>query len=332
MPQTFARTEVGVREDLADFIANVDMKDTPYLTMVPKGPVLTNPLYDWQVDSYDPPNMTGIVDGTDVSQTQDMAKNRARLQGRIHHLWQTPKVSNIVALTNVAGIGTGQEFAKGMVKAVTQLKRSVESVLCGDGDSQADNGTVPYNTRGLGTWFQSTAQTDLPVATAYLTPSASIDTTAMASLTPAILNGVMESQYNQTGQERTRPFLVGSTLKKTITNMAGYQPTVGSQTGLLRTESGSETTYVRNILSFEGDFGKYEMHLDNFLGVDPTTLLNNKFRGYPLDIDMHELRFFLPWNKRELPDLGGGRRGLVECVFGQLIKNPLGGAKFAASS
>jgi hypothetical protein len=261
-----------------------------------------------------------------------MAKNRARLGCRITHLRQTPKVSKIVALTEVAGVGTGQEFAKGMIKAVTQLKRSVESVLCGDQDSQADTGTVPYMTRGLGAWFQSTATTDLPVPAAYLTPAASIDATAMASLTPAIINGVMESQYNQTGQERTRPFLVGSTLKKTITNMAGYQPTVGSETGLLRTESGSETTYVRNILSFTGDFGKYEMHLSNFLGVDPVTLVNNKWRGYPLDIDMHELRFFLPWNKDELPNEGGGRRGLVECIFGQMVKNPLGGAKFAASA
>lgn len=332
MAQTFARSEVGVREDLADFIANVDMKDTPYLSMIPKGPVLDNPLYEWQVDKYDIPNMNGVIDGTDVSQTQDMAQNRARLGGRIEHLWQTPKVSNIVALTNVAGIGTGQEFAKGMVKAIVQLKRSVESVLCSDQDSQADTGSVPYNCRGIGKWIQSTAQTDLPVPTAYLTPTASIDATAMASLTPSIFNGVMQSQYDETGQERVRPFLLGSILKKTVSNMAGYQPTVGSQTGVLRTESGSETTYVRNVMSFEGDFGKYEFHLSNWLNVNSTTGVNDKYRGYALDIDMHELRFFKPWDKRELPDLGGGRRGLVECIFGQLIKNPRGGAKFAATS
>ena len=332
MPQTFARNEVGKREDLADFIMNIDAKDTPLLSMIPKGPVLTNELYEWQVDAYDVPNVNGVVDGTDVSTTQDMAANRARLGGRIMHLWQTPKVSNYTDFTDVAGLGTGQEWPKAMTKATVQLKRSVEANLGGDQVSRADDGTNASQNRSLGVWIQSTAQSDLPVPAAYRTPSASIDTTAMASLTPAIINGVMESQYNQTGQQKTRPFIVGSTLKKTITNAVGYQPTVSNFTGILRTEKGDEKKWVNNVQSFEGDFGVYEMHIDNFLGWNTSTNVNDKFRGYALDMDQLELRMFRPWNKRELPDLGGGRRGLIECVFGMLMKNPLGAAKFAASS
>lgn len=194
MPQTFARTQVGVREDLADKIYLIDAKDTPLLSSIPKGQSLVNPLFDWQVDAYNTPDVSGVVDGTDVSSTINSAANRARLQGRVQKIRRAPKVSDFTEITDVAGVGIGKEFARAIAQETVVAKRSVECVLGSDADSQADSGTVPYLTRGLGKWAQATAQTDLPVNASFLTPSASIDTTAMASLTVAVLNGVMESQ------------------------------------------------------------------------------------------------------------------------------------------
>jgi hypothetical protein len=331
MPQTFARTQVGLREDLADKIYLIDAKDTPMLSTVPKGQALVNPLFDWQVDAYNTPDTSGIVDGTDVSSTINSASNRLRIQGRCQKIRRAPKVTDFTEITDVAGIGVGKEFARAIAQETVVAKRSVECVLGSDTDSQADNGTAANLTRGLGKWAQATNYSDLPLGnTAFLTPAASIDTTAMASFTLATLNGVMESQYLQTGKVQSYMLVVGSTLKKTITNAVGYQPTVANQTAILRSNRGDEGSWSNNIQSFTGDFGTYDLVVSNWLGYSAGT--SNVYRGYAFDPMNLELRMNKPWNFRELEDQGGGRRGIIECIFGFMVKNPLGLAKFAASS
>ena len=332
MPQTFARTQVGVREDLADKIYLIDAKETPLLSSIPKGQSLVNPLFDWQVDAYLTPSMTGVVDGTDVSTTINSAANRARLQGRVQKVRRAPKVSDFTEITDVAGVGLGKEFARAIMQETVVAKRSVECVLGSDNESQADNGTVPYLTRGLGKWASNSAQTDLPVDSNFRTPSASIDTTAMGSLTPAVLNGVMESQYQQTGKVQSYLMVVGTTLKKTITNIVGYQPTVSNYTAILRSNRGDEGSWANNIQTFTGDFGTYDIVVSNWLGWSDSTSTASVYRGYAVDPMNLELRMNKPWNFRELEDQGGGRRGLIECIFGLMVKNPLGLAKFAATS
>ena len=91
MAQTFARNQVGVREDLADRIYNIDAKDTPILSAIPKDQALVNVSFDWQADAYADPNTSGVVDGTDVSSTEDAAEKRARLKGYCQHIRRTPK-------------------------------------------------------------------------------------------------------------------------------------------------------------------------------------------------------------------------------------------------
>ena len=330
MPQTFARTQVGVREDLADKIYLIDAKDTPLLSTIPKGQALVNPLFDWQADAYSAPDTSGVVDGTDVSTTINSAANRARMQGQVQKIRRAPKVTDFTEITDVAGVGIGKEFARAIAQETVVAKRSVECVLGSDQEAQADNGTVPYLTRGLGKWAQATAQSYLPVPGAYLTPAASIDTTAMASLTLGTLNSVMESQYLQTGKVQNYMLVVGTTLKKTITGAAGYQPTVGGQTAILRSNRGDEGSWSNNIQSFSGDFGTYDIVVSNWLGF--ASGASSPYRGYAFDPMNLELRMNKAWNFRELEDQGGGRRGLIECIFGLMVKNPLGLAKFAATS
>ena len=332
MPQTFERNQTGKREDLLDNIYNIDAKKTPLVSMIPKGKEIINTTRRWQADAYDAPNTSGVVDGTDVTTYEDAAENREELEGRCQRLWRTPKTSTFTRVTDVAGIGKGLEFAKAIVKKTHELKRDVECVLGSDQESQDDNGTVPYQTRGLGKWIQSTAQSHEPVPTAFRTPSASIDTTALASLTPAIVNQVMRSQSDQTGAEMTYTLLCGTSLKQRFTEMVGYVGTVSNQTAITRTERGTSTAWENNILSFAGDFGRYDLVMSRWLGFNNTTKAVDARRGYALDMDMLSLDFNQPWKFEELPNLGGGRRGLIDCIFMLCVKNPLGLAKFAATN
>lgn len=332
MPATFERNQVGKREDLLGAIYNIDAKKTPLVSMLPKGKELVNSTRRWQADAYDAPNTDGVVDGADVSNFEDAAEFRAELEGRVQRVWRTPKTSTLTRISDVAGQGKGLEFAKAIVKKTAELKRDVEAALGSDAESQDDDGTNPYKSRGLGKWIQATAQSHVPVPAAFRTPASSIDATTLADLTPAILNGVMESQSNETGAEMTYTLLCGTLLKKRITEMVGYVATVANQTAIIRSERGNETSWTNNIQSFTGDFGTYDLVMSRWLGYDNVTKQADKRRGYALDMSMLSLDFNQPWKFQELPDLGGGRRGLIDVIFMLCVKNPLGLAKFAATN
>lgn len=330
MPATFERNQVGKREDLADAIYNIDAKDYPALSLIPKGKKPTNTKMSWLADAYDAPNTEGVVDGADVSTYEDAAENRALLESHVQKFRRTPMVTDMAEnVSDVAGVTS--EMAEAIKKKTVEAKRDVEAALCSDNEAQADNGTVPYKTRGLGKWVQSTAQALLPVPEAFRTPSASVDATALASVTKAVVNGVMKSQYAQTGKKQTYALLCGTSLKARFTEMVGYQPTVANFTAVLRTERSSEgTAYQDTIESFTGDFGTYDLILSNWLAFNNSTKVSDARRGYALDPKMLELRFNKQWMYRALPDLGGGPRGLIETILGLVVKNPLGLAKFAA--
>jgi hypothetical protein len=331
MPATFERTQVGRREDLADAIYNIDAKDYPLLSAIPKGKKLVRTRFDWQVDAYAAPNTDGVVDGADVSTYEDAAENRAVLYGQVQKVRRTPMVTEMAEdVSDVAGVTS--EMANAIKKKTIECKRDVEAVLGSDNESQTDNGTVPYKTRGLGKWIQATAQSHLPVDADFRTPSASIDTTALASVTREVVNNVMKSQYAQTGSRKTYMLVCGTSLKARFTAMVGYQPTVSNFTAILRSNRGTETAYQDNIESFTGDFGTYDLVLSNWLNWNNSTQVADARRGYALDMSMLELRMNKDWQYKALPDLDGGPRGVIKAIFGLCVRNPLGLAKFAASA
>lgn len=332
MPQTFERTQVGKRESLSDVIAVVDAKSTPLITSIKKGSDPANSLFSWQADAYAAPQAGGVPDGSDVSTTEDAAENRRLLSNYTEEFRRTPKVSKRSELSDVAGIGLKKEMAKAIVKKQIELKRDMEAAFSSDNVARADDGTVGYRGHGLGSWIASSAQAVLPVDTLFRTPSASLNNTAMASLTTALVNGVMESQYGQVGNETTYMLICGTALKKQFTTMVGYQPDVASNTAIKRTERGDEGKWMDNIQIFTGDFGTYELMLSSFLGWNYSTGANSTQRGYALDMDMLELRYQQPVKYDPLPDLGGGPRGVLSAIVGLCVKNPRGLAKFHATS
>ena len=72
MPQLYERNQVGKREDLADYISLVDAKDTPFVSMAPKGSKPGNTYLQWQADNFPATATTGTVDGTDVTSGDDV--------------------------------------------------------------------------------------------------------------------------------------------------------------------------------------------------------------------------------------------------------------------
>jgi hypothetical protein len=338
MPSTVGALfpSTGNREDLLDIISVVDAKNCPVSSSIAKvGADLNNPgLYSYQADSYNSPSFDGVVDSSDVSEFDDPTKNRVLLSARSQKFRRTIRVSDFQMITDVAGVGKKKEMARGTARAITELKRDVEAAICSDNDSQEGSGSVPYKTRGLGAWIRATQTSDLPVPTSQLTPSASIDNTATASLTESKLQDVLQSIYTQTGTTDRLVMVAGPALKKAITNFTRFTVNSTSNVFNLRqtTQNADNGRLTSHVSFYEGDFSSVEIVPSLLLAANVSTDAEKHARGYIMNSDHLMLRYGRRPAFRELEDAGGGPRGLLDCIVSLAVMTPKAMAKLNASS
>jgi hypothetical protein len=335
MPGLIERQQVGKREDLADIISLLDTRSTPMVSMIPKGEDLKNMTFDWQLDAYELPNIAGVLDGSDVDSFENAARNRVKVSGRAMKVRRTAMVSDFAEnVSDVAGLGKKGEMAHSVVKKLEELKRDMESIIGGSQDSVAEDGINPYRTRGLGQWISSSAGTDLPVPTAFLTPAASIDGTQTSTLAESNIQAVLESVYKQTGKRKRYTLFAGTKLKRQFTFFSQYNPTVSSNTSIrLFNHDGDNQMIESNVDFFAGDFGEIEVLPDLWLARDDaSSATTGQARGYLVDMELLKLRYNRRPRFQPLEDKGGGPRGLVDAVFALLVLNPLGLGKFNATT
>jgi hypothetical protein len=334
MSQGLVHPATGLREDLADVISVIDQKNTPVTSRIKAGSDLTNgSVFSWQADSYNDPSFDGVLTNADVTTFDDPAKNRVLLSGRAQKFRRSIKVDDFAQnVDNIAGVGKKKEMARGVSRALIELKRDMESAFCSSNDSQEQSGTNPYKTRGLGSWISNSAQTDLPVPASFRTPSASINTTATSSLTESDVAAVLQSVYEQTGTIDTMDLVTGPNLKKRFSEFTRYSS--GSNTALSTrqyTASLNDRTVISTVDTYIGDFGTINLVPTLFNAKDAAAAVQSA-RGYLLNMDMLESRYGRRPRFQELEDQGGGPRGLVDAIAALVCWNPKGLGEFAATS
>jgi len=335
MSQGLVHPATGLREDLADVISVIDQKNTPVTSRIKSGSDLTNgSVFSWQADSYNDPSFDGVLTNADVTTFDDPAKNRVLLSGRAQKFRRSIKVDDFAQnVDNIAGVGKKKEMARGVSRALIELKRDMESAFCSDNDSQEQSGTSPYKTRGLGKWIAASGgQSDLPVPASFATPSASINTTGTSSLTESDVAAVLQSVYEQTGTIDTMDLVCGPNLKKRFAEFTRYSS--GSNTALSTrqyTASLNDRTVISTVDTYIGDFGTINLVPTLFNAKDQAAAVQSA-RGYLINMDMLESRYGRRPRFQELEDQGGGPRGLVDAIAALVCWNPKGLGKFAATS
>jgi hypothetical protein len=229
-------------------------------------------------------------------------------------------------IATVAGVR--DELANNVAKGIQAIKRDMEVTLCSNNGAQADNGTVPYLTRGLHKWLQPIASKDstLPVVDQFCTPTANRSTVGTASLTESVVQNVLTGIYSQTGQYRDYDALVGTSLKRAFTNLVFTTASSGStntQTAI-RTfnREANQSSYISSVDVFEGDFGKLRLHPSHYLNA--TAGVGSTFTGYVIPFDMVEVRYGgNVAGVTALTNNGGGEARMIEAVAGLCVYNPL---------
>lgn len=326
--------QIGAREDLSDVISVVDAKATPLTSMMPKGKDACAGLYQWQADQFAENDTDGVIDGKDA-EAFNQQSDRQKLGGRIQKKWRNPMVTDLAQNVNdVAGVGKKKEMQREVALAIKNLKRDMECVFGSDNDSVDGNASTAYKTRGLGSWITNSAQTDPQtiVPTDFRTPAASIDATAVGSLTETEVQDVLESIWDECGTIKTYACILGATLKRRFSSFAQFQDGVSATKASVRTfnQDANSKQISATIDFYGGDFGELELHPSAFLAHGTTNA--PKRRGYVLDMALTELRFNRAPSFRPLEDGGGGPRGIVDCIFSMCVKNPKGLGKFNATS
>lgn len=334
----------SAREDLADYIAIVDAKSTPFVSMAPKGRDIGNMQFSWQVDNYGAPVLAGVVDGTDVTvaSASNPVVNRTRLNNYGQAFRRDLRIGFIAETQDVAGVT--DELANGIAKKLVEIKRDMESTfLCTNQAAQADNGTNPYLTGSMGNWLNSTNASNIGACASgspFLPASGAVDTTASASFTEATAQNVLTAIYSATGTFRDYDCILGTTLKRAFTNLtsSGVTQVVNANSiaaTSVRTfnQDLSSDTFKASIDLFEGDFGRLILHPTTFLGgKNSTSLSAQAFKGYVIPMDMVEVRYAKLPQVKNLPDAGGGPARLVEAIAGLVVKNPSGFGFFNGAS
>jgi hypothetical protein len=339
MPATLITSQTGIRQDLSDLIAVVDAKTCPVISMAKKGAEPINPLTQWQADAFNAATVpAGVLSNTDVSSSDfvDNAANRVLLSARIQKFREVPSVDDLAQhVSEVAGIGKKKEMARAVSKSLEQMKRSMEAAFCSDQEGVEQSGVTPYKTRGLGKWIQNGAQSDLPVNSAYRTPTSSINTTVTASLTENNIQDMLQSLYEQTGKSQTYSLVCGPALKRQFTSFTRTQFASTNVASAIRVlNQKDDNKIVSTVDIFEGDFGTLELIPSLFLAKDATVnaAAVQNGRGYVLDMDMVELRYNRKPRFQELEDRGGGPRGIVDAICALCVKSPLALGKFAPTA
>jgi hypothetical protein len=334
----------SAREDLADYIAIVDAKSTPFVSMAPKGRDIGNMQFSWQVDNYGAPVLAGVVDGTDVTvaSASNPVVNRTRLNNYGQAFRRDLRIGFIAETQDVAGVT--DELANGIAKKLVEIKRDMESTfMCTNQAAQADNGTNPYLTGSLGNWLNSTNASNIGACASgsvFLPASGAVDTTASASFTEATAQNVLTAIYSATGTFRDYDCILGTTLKRAFTNLTASGTTVTLNSNSIAATSVrtfnqdlSADTFKASIDIFEGDFGRLILHPTTFIGGKNSTALSAQaYKGYVIPMDMVEVRYAKLPQVKDLPDAGGGPARLVEAIAGLVVKNPSGFGFFNGAS
>jgi hypothetical protein len=329
--------QIGKREQILNIISRIDAKNTPITKMAPAGEPLTNTLVEWQADDYEDPNQDQVwPDGKDADAFGNASPNRGMLRTYIAKLQDAAMVSDLAEnVSDVAGLSKG-ELAESMMKKLVRLGRAVEALIGSDMEMQEQAGDTPYRFRGLGKWIQATAQSVHPVPEVARPPAGSIDTTAVTSLTEVILNDVLQSSWEQTGEIDMLNLVCGATLRRQITSFVSrISAATNSVVPQIRSyDSKFNGTIDSVVTQYNGDFGQVAI-VPTLFNAHPNfdgTAALARLRGYLFPTRLIKKSIKRKPRVKPIEDRGGGPRFIVDWVGALWVTNPRGCGKFAATS
>lgn len=320
---------VGNQEDWANYITNVDMRDTPFLEWLPVGEKPVNVLFNYQAEKFASPRTNSHVDGRPWTTFNSAQEGQGQLKALVQWFDNTTSISKLTQdVTNPAG-GIADLLAHDIPKRLKEMGRDMEAQFCDDSDGREDNKVNGYLTKSVGGWLATGGGTLYPVPANFRTPAASSVNTASATVKEDDFRLLLETMGAQTGTKAEITAFVGPKLKRKFSDYQFYLPggTTAGGIGVQLTAGGNnqpgQGQIYRGIDVYHGDYGPVSLVLDWFLANLTGTTTSQNYRGYFLHRAMWELR----WNQKPKvyrPEFkGGSYEAAMDAICMLVCKNPL---------
>jgi hypothetical protein len=336
-------SSMGNREDLRDVLTILEPEATPVTSIIKKGPGPKATQVEVLVDELSDPVVGSVDEGKDYSRTtsaltpdpgnfEDKSAARGRLINSIHISSRSYGVTDVQSLTDTAGTQGAGEFAFGKAKSVREIKRDIESVICGGQDKDA--GGPSFATRGLFNWIKSDGPTD--VHTKYRTPAASIydgasGSPAIGALTESGFADVLQSMFEVHSEKKTYMGVLSPNIVSIVDNFTRTDASATAQRYNVNDNASSKTINME-VKVFNTSFGTVNIVPSTFLNVTASPFAYDDDAGLILDMGLLEMQFMDPIHSVELEDQGGGRRGYTKAIYSLCVKNPRGFGKIVAGN
>ena len=291
---------VGIRESLADVIANISPEEVPFQSNVGSENV-ANTYFEWQTDSLASTSTTGVIDGDDVS-SFDSTSATTRVGNYTHIRRRTTIVADNFSALDTAG--RNDELSYQIAKRGKELKRDIEAVLTANNAQVAGDSSTARETGGLGAWIASNASAGAGGALATGNGTTARTDGTQRDFTETMLKDAMQQAFVSGGQPSI--LMVGPHNKTVVSGFAG----IAAQR--YQAPSDAPTTII----------GAADVYLSDFGSL---TCVANRFSpersAYLLDPEYASVCYLRPIQNVELSKTGDAEKSMVIAEFGLKVTN-----------
>ena len=240
---------IGIREDLADIIYNVDPTETPFVSGVPRT-TATNTNHEWQTDTLAAAAQNAQLEGDTISRAVSAATTRLNNRTQISYKDSTVTGTQMAVTT----AGRADELNYQMSKRALELRRDMENDALANNAKAVGSATVARESAGIEAWLGTNSSR----GTTGADPSP-IDGTAAATdgtaraFTETLLDSVTEDIFTSGGDPNM--LMVGPFNKQTVSDFGGRAST---------RQMISERTILAAADLYAGDFGTLQVMPNRF--------------------------------------------------------------------
>ena len=291
---------VGIRESLADVIANISPEEVPFQSNVGSENV-ANTYFEWQTDSLASTSTTGVIDGDDVS-SFDSTSATTRVGNYTHIRRRTTIVADNFSALDTAG--RNDELSYQIAKRGKELKRDIEAVLTANNAQVAGDSSTARETGGLGAWIASNASAGAGGALATGNGTTARTDGTQRDFTETMLKDAMQQAFVSGGQPSI--LMVGPHNKTVVSGFAG----IAAQR--YQAPSDAPTTIIGAADVYLSDFGTLNVVANRF---------SPERTAYLLDPEYASVCYLRPIQNVELSKTGDAEKSMVIAEFGLKVTN-----------
>ncbi len=337
MPGLTEPNQVGKRQDLSNYITNIEQEAYPLISMLPKDKDPVNTEFETQVDDYgSTDDLDGVPAGKDADQFENQAARRGIIKNRVQKMWENPMVDDFAE--NVSeNPAVSSEYLDAVRKSTVRLKFRIEKRLFSEREAEANSTSKGYGTCSIFGFLKAAAPTGVQVIPeSFRLAAAQRYTSTVALFTEEAAQDLLQELFENSHGAGDYDAFFGSELKQKVSFMTIYRPDVASNTIVRRFDASKNTELAAMVDILTGDFGTVKLHpTTRMRWQDVNGAANSQTlrRGSGVIMSMKHwaLAFKRRPGHRPLQDGGGGPRGIVDGIFGLRCKAPKANAPILVS-